>query len=663
MVKKYILLLLILQLSISWGKAQLPLNQESYADSLNKSLKLNVSDSTKARTFFLLSYYYHNKHEDQKSKSYLEKGKELVKKYPYLQAISYFYESVVFLQNDTLKSKKAALKGNQLLLRYSNKEAYLFRAQALNNIAAIQQNHDHVKIALDMLLNQIIPLAKKSGDSLKLAAYYTNVAMIFTNSSERSKAETYYNLAIEMSKNLSHNSPVLAKAYILASINYNYSFKFPQSKSMLDKAKAILANHPKSEIQPNYYFSEGNYFEGVKQYKSALKSYDKGIAVAKELKLGYLLQGLRIQKFSALANLKDYKAAQPILDSVAKDNDFMTAANNRKSIFKYQAKNNFRLGNIKTAYWWLERHGQLSDSIYNSKINTDINTLEAKFRSVENKKRISELTAANEKAKYKANTNLLMNWLLGSVSLFLALMLVGVFLFFQDRKKLKELNYQQELKYLDQQYQVKLTRAMINGQDEERNRLGRDLHDGLGGMLAAVKINLSGWSAKSSMTDDQELGSIVNRLDNSITELRSIAGNLMPVSLLKFGLEVSLRDLSESFMSDSLVIDFQCLDVIDGLPVDQQMTIYRIVQELLNNVAKHSKAKNVLLQCSLSLNNFMITIEDDGVGFDMESLKEKKGMGISNIKTRVAYLDGKFDIVSGNNGQGTNVNIELKVSI
>ncbi|TCO25342.1 histidine kinase/DNA gyrase B/HSP90-like ATPase [Pedobacter psychrotolerans] len=225
------------------------------------------------------------------------------------------------------------------------------------------------------------------------------------------------------------------------------------------------------------------------------------------------------------------------------------------------------------------------------------------------------------------------------------------------------MNYQQELKYMVQQYQVKLTRAMINGQDEERNRLGRDLHDGLGGMLAAVKINLSGWSAKSSMTDDQELGSIVNRLDNSITELRSIAGNLMPVSLLKFGLEVSLRDLSESFMSDSLVIDFQCLDVIDGLPVDQQMTIYRIVQELLNNVAKHSKAKNVLLQCSLSLNNFMITIEDDGVGFDMESLKEKKGMGISNIKTRVAYLDGKFDIVSGNNGQGTHVNIELKVSI
>lgn len=662
MPKKYTLLLLILHFSIAWCKAQLPLNQESYADSLNKSLKLGVSDSIKARTFFLLSYYYHNKHDDQKAKWCLEKGRELSKKYPYLQAISYYYESVVYMENDTLKSHTAALKGNQLLFRYSNKEAYLFRARSLHNIIIIQQRNDHIKTVVDMLLNQIIPLAKKSGDTLRLATYYTQLAMIFMNSRERYKAETYYNLAIEMSKNLSHNSPVLAEAYILASMNYNYLFKFSQSRSMLDKAKVILANHPKSDIQPRYYYSEGNYFEGLHQYKSALKSYDKGIAIGKELKMSYLVQSLLIQKYSALKNLKDYKTAQQILDSVAKDNDFMSSANNRKSIYKQQAQNNFRLGNIKTAYGWLERHGKLNDSLYKSKINTDINALEAKFRSAENKKRISELTAANEKVKFEAKNRLLMNWLLGAVSLFLAFVLIGGFLFFQNRKKLKELNYRQELKYIDQQYQVKLTRAMINGQDEERKRVARDLHDGLGGMLAAVKINISGWAAKSRLTDDQELSSIVSRLDSSITELRSIAGNLMPASLLKFGLKVSLRDLCELFMSDNLAIDFQCMGVIDRLPVDQQMTIYRIVQELLNNVVKHSKAKNVLLQCSLYQNNFMITIEDDGVGFDIGSLKGKEGMGISNIKTRVAYLGGKLEFVSSDNGQGTNINIELKVS-
>ncbi|TCO25341.1 hypothetical protein EV200_104379 [Pedobacter psychrotolerans] len=110
MAKKYILVLLILPLCIAWCKAQLPLNQESYADSLNKSLKLNVSDSTKARKFFLLSYYYHNKHEDQQSKWCLDKGRELGNKYPYLQAISYFYESIVFLESDTLKSQKARIE-------------------------------------------------------------------------------------------------------------------------------------------------------------------------------------------------------------------------------------------------------------------------------------------------------------------------------------------------------------------------------------------------------------------------------------------------------------------------------------------------------------------------------------------------------------------------
>ena len=132
----------------------------------------------------------------------------------------------------------------------------------------------------------------------------------------------------------------------------------------------------------------------------------------------------------------------------------------------------------------------------------------------------------------------------------------------------------------------------------------------------------------------------------------------MPASLLQLGLELALKDLCESFISDNLNIDFQFLGLTNNIPMDKQVAIYRIVQELLNNVAKHAKAKNVLLQCSQYDDNFMITIEDDGVGFDPESLNEKNGKGMTNIKAKVAYLDGKFEIMSSD-GEGTSINIEL----
>ena len=661
MARKYTLVLFVLLSCAIWSKAQLPLDQKVYADSLNKSLKLNTSDSVKARTCFLLSFYYISVKEDKKSKLCLAKGRALGKRYPYLRAIYYFYESIVYLEQDMERSRLAALTCEKLLSGYSDKEAYLFRALALYNMAIIEQRKDNIKEVVDIMLNKIIPLTKKSGDTLKLARFYTYLALNFMNIRERNKAETYYNLAIQMAKDKSANSPVLLAAYIFAAGNYNFLTKFSNSKAMLDKAKAILIRYPKSDLLADYYYSEGNYYHGMRQFKAALNSYDRGIAAARALKKTYLANSLLLQKYSSLTYLKDYKSAQRILDSAIKDSDFMLSANNRKAIFKEQARNNVRLGNVKTAYKWLERQLKLTDSLYQSKRTEEINALEAKFRSAENRKRISDLTAANEKVNLEAKNRLLMNWLLSTVSLFLTIMLVAGYFFFQKNRKLKELNYQQELKYIDQQHQVKLTRAMIHGQDEERKRVARDLHDGLGGMLSAVKIHLSRYAAKSRSEDNQELDLIIGRLDSSVTELRAIASNMMPASLLQLGLEVSLKDLCESFISDNLNIDFQFLGLKNNIPLDKQVAIYRIIQELLNNVAKHARAKNVLLQCSQYDDDFMITIEDDGVGFDPKSLNEKNGMGMTNIKARVAYLDGKFEIVSSD-GQGTSINIEMNTS-
>ncbi len=188
-----------------------------------------------------------------------------------------------------------------------------------------------------------------------------------------------------------------------------------------------------------------------------------------------------------------------------------------------------------------------------------------------------------------------------------------------------------------------------------------DLHDGLGGMLAGVKINLSRISAsQNSAAVTNDLPAVIHQLDKSVNELRRIARNMMPESLLSSGLEVSLKELCESFITDNLKLDFQAYNIRNDLPQETQATVFRIVQELITNAIRHAQAHNILVQCSQNENIFYITIEDDGKGFDTTVTEAKKGIGLINVKNRVDYLRGKWDIESTPN-TGTTLNIEFNV--
>jgi len=188
------------------------------------------------------------------------------------------------------------------------------------------------------------------------------------------------------------------------------------------------------------------------------------------------------------------------------------------------------------------------------------------------------------------------------------------------------------------------------------------LHDGLGGMLAGVKINLSGWAQnQGDQINHAELDRIVGQLDNSVKELRHIARNMMPETLLKFGLETALKDLCESVMTNDVKVNFQALSVKEKISTKTQLTIYRIVQELLSNAIRHANARNIIVQCSQNNKSFYITIEDDGSGFDPAVEGKTKSMGLLNIRNRIELLKGKMNIESIID-EGTVVNIELNSS-
>ena len=222
--------------------------------------------------------------------------------------------------------------------------------------------------------------------------------------------------------------------------------------------------------------------------------------------------------------------------------------------------------------------------------------------------------------------------------------------------------YKKELKEIEQVAQLKVYDAMLQGQEQERNRVARDLHDGLGGMLAGVKLKLSAIAGKEEIKKtDMELYKVITQLDQSVSELRRIARNMMPETLLQLGLEPALKDLCSSLETPGLKIDFEAPGLGSHIPQPAQITIYRIIQELLSNALRHAQAKNILVQCTQNEGHVFITVEDDGIGFDVNKSAGKNGIGLSNIKSRVEFLKGKFEIHSAP-GEGTTVNIEVNTN-
>lgn len=198
--------------------------------------------------------------------------------------------------------------------------------------------------------------------------------------------------------------------------------------------------------------------------------------------------------------------------------------------------------------------------------------------------------------------------------------------------------------------------------EQERTKMARELHDGLGSMLSGIKHSFAAMNKEFDLTEKQKLlfHSNLDKLNESIKELRNITHNMASDALLKYGIENSLRDYcSNTSASSGVAITFTALNT-DNLKLSEEKSfhIFRIMQELLQNVIKHSGAAKVLVQISSNQNLFYITVEDNGKGFDLQEARKMKSMGLRNIESRVRMLRGELDFQTAP-GKGTSVMITI----
>jgi two-component system, NarL family, sensor kinase len=308
------------------------------------------------------------------------------------------------------------------------------------------------------------------------------------------------------------------------------------------------------------------------------------------------------------------------------------------------------MGDFEQANYYNKAYSRVRDSLINKENFTAAADIQNKYEREKKARELAQLTAENNK---KTTLNKI---LIGSAC---ALLIIG-FLGYRNFKNRQQLQ-QAKITELEKDKQLMAVDAMLQGQEAERSRIAKDLHDGLGGMLSGVKLSFVNMKENMVMTPESVTAfeNSILQLDATITELRKVAHNLMPEALVKFGLKNALLDYCNTMQLSSKVrIGYEQLGTERELGNTTDLNIYRIIQELISNAIKHGNPSKIMVQLTKTNNKILLTVEDDGKGFSKTQATTKDGMGIKSVQQRVDYFNGNMDIDTAA-GNGTSINIEL----
>ncbi|MGS2760960.1 tetratricopeptide repeat-containing sensor histidine kinase [Sinomicrobium sp. M5D2P9] len=510
---------------------------------------------------------------------------------------------------------------------------------------------------------KIIPTFESLSDSRNLSAVYSGLGVIYFNKGENNNAKKYFEKSINTYLNTDPTSATYAAQYLdLTTVNIELN-NIPEAKDYLQKAKKLLFSISDDILQKGeYYTLKGRIEMNEKKYKKGIVSLKKGMEISR--KFGNI-HGIsnNLQSLSDIyIEHKDFRAAYAVL----KEYDEITKELDDKSLnynaLKDLADVEFKLGKTSEAYKHLRQALQLSDSLNDTAVKEKLFELEKQFESEKKEKEIAQLQYQNEKKEWKLQQNKI--WLFGSTAAILVLFVLA-FLLYRNSKNQKRINRQEkdlhyyELSQLEQKHQIEILSSLMQGAETERQRLGRDLHDGLGGLFSGIKLKLNAYFQSPSHKNKELQSELRSDLDHAITEMRVISQSLLPDLLHKFGLLEAIKQYCSRLSCTDVTIGFRTVNFQERSGMEKQLMVYRIVQELINNAVKHADAKEIFVQLQQRENQLFLTVEDDGVGFD-EKEGLQKGSGLTNLKNRVDYLKGTIEI-SSTKGKGSSFYITCPI--
>ena len=627
--------------------------QQHLADSIQLLLEKELPDSTRAYNMIMLAMYTEPVDMEKAHAIYKEAVDfSLSRKMDYYAGFALYYEVTPYHQSgNRVKQRENLFRAIDLLKNSNHPKAKSQLGAAYGGLSNYYQAIDKTDSAVIFSLNSINILEElKKYRSLAISCM--NLAMTYQRLQLPEKQKEYAEKGLTFAK-LSGDKDIIMLAF-LQKAHYLTEIKdFASAKSFTDSATPYFSENYDFSRKQNYYLLKANAFQNVNQYDSAVfyfqKSYENGKQISSRwnmteplMQIGYIY----LQQKNFIQAEKYVKMGLEIAEADSIKVFMKEGYGTLSDIYA-------ATGNYSQAYDFLQKYNELKDTLQNEDRKKFVLNLEKKYDTEkrETQVRLQDLEIAKRKS---INHGLL------ALTVLIIVILILVYRNFRHRNRLQE----EKILKLETEKQLSAAEAVLKGEEQERTRLAKDLHDGLGGLLSGIKYSFTSMKDNLIMTPDNArvFERSLDMLDTSIQEMRRVAHNLMPESIFRFGLDLALNDFCSTINESGVVkIRYQSFG-LENVKLSHTIlvSVYRIIQELMNNVMKHAQAQQALVQVTVSDNLLLIDVEDDGKGFDAELLSSRKGIGWSNIQSRIDYLSGKLDLKS-NPGEGTIVHIEIKI--
>lgn len=521
------------------------------------------------------------------------------------------------------------------------------------NIATVLSRQNKQKEALDIYFKSL-KIFEQHNDKRKQATVLGNIGHIYYELEQNKEAEPFFRRSLELAKEANILSLMTGAYSYLGGLKYEAK-DYDSTLYYYKLAEKICEENNLVYDLAVIYNNTGTLYMRKKDYKRSVEYLEKSLELRVQLQdqLGIGTSNINLGEVYKITG--DYEKS---LVHLRKALEIFTALHSLINIKQangmigevYQAK-----GDLKSAIHYMQIYSEYKDSVYNEDVVNKFTEMKTKYESEK-----KDLEIANHKAEIKAKEqqNYIKNIVIISILVFFALAALLVYSMVKRRQLRQKAAAEAQLAEM----KVQRSKAVIEAEEKERIRIAQDLHDGVGQLLSAAKLNLSGLESTIRFGQQQEETLFKNAIDlvnDSVKEVRAVSHSMMPNTLIKLGLASAVREfISKMGALPNLKADLEIVGLEERLDQQTESVLYRVIQEVVNNIIRHANASHISLQLIRHEKELTVMIEDNGVGFDTSKIKESEGLGLKGIISRIDFLNGRVDFDS-TPGKGTTVTIEV----
>lgn len=533
-------------------------------------------------------------------------------------------------------------KANNTAAKIKDAKAQTKALNAMGNIYS--DKGDNVK-ALPFY-HQALALADAENDKITAARITKNIGILYVQWKNFPQALKYYRQAIETAK-AANDYSLAADCYNNIGIVYEQESKFAEALEVYNKALEYYTQANKQTGIAMTLSNQAIVHKYMGNYDLSVQKNLQSLAISQQTGDQWS-QGATLNNLaSVLIKKKDLQTASQYALQAEQVARQLGAKEILVATYETLAEVAHQQGKHQQSFQYLKTMMAVKDSFINLESTKQMAELQTKFETAKTEKLLLQTQWQNTRK----------NYLLAGLSM---LLVMGSLLSFSSYKRYK-LKKEKELQTELIKQQDLATKAVMEAEENERRRIATELHDGVGQMMSAARMNLSTWEKDIRLQDDTQQSrfeKIVSLVDESCKEVRAVSHSMMPNALLKRGLAAAVRDFIDKIDTQIIKVQLHAEGLNERLDNTTESMLYRIIQECVNNVVKHSRASHLDISLIKEPDGISLSIEDNGVGFDSKATDMLEGIGLKNIASRVQFLKGTIDIDSAP-GKGTLIAIHV----